>query len=85
MKKLSEEQQHLTCVQLASRWNISLRTLEHWRRDGKGPEYIKLGFGVTTKILYKRSVVEKFEAKSTVKTNRRRPHGKQGTSLPRMR
>ena len=37
------EQQHLTQMALADRWNISPRTLERWRWVGRGPQYLKVG------------------------------------------
>ena len=29
-------------VQLSSRWNLSPKTLQRWRSEGRGPKYLKL-------------------------------------------
>lgn len=29
--------------QLAAYWSISARTLQRWRLEGRGPDYVKLG------------------------------------------
>lgn len=34
--------QHLTQQLLAKRWNVSIRTLERWRTEGIGPNYLKI-------------------------------------------
>ena len=33
----------LTEIELAKRWGISPRTLQLWRREGKGPPFITIG------------------------------------------
>ena len=38
---------HINQRQLAERWDVSVRTLERWRSEGKGPPYLKLGRHVT--------------------------------------
>ena len=43
--------------QLASRWQISPRTLEQWRWLGKGPKFLKIG----ARVLYRNSDVTAFE------------------------
>jgi hypothetical protein len=52
--------QHLSQKALAGRWQVSPRTLEQWRWQGKGPRYLKLGGGVVYPLLE----VEAFEAAS---------------------
>ena len=47
----------LTQEQLAERWHMSPRTLEHWRWLGKGPKFLKIG----ARVLYDEDVVEDFE------------------------
>ena len=37
----------LTEADLASRWSMSPKTLQRWRRTGDGPHYLKLGKRVT--------------------------------------
>lgn len=44
--------------ELAGRWKISPRTLERWRRVGRGPTYLKLGF----RIVYGLTSIQAFEA-----------------------
>lgn len=34
---------YLTEGELAAHWNMSLRTLQRWRMQGKGPRFVKLG------------------------------------------
>jgi len=48
----------LTENQLAERWNISVKTLQDWRRKGTGIKYLKLGKAVR----YPVEIVEKYEA-----------------------
>jgi len=48
---------HLNQRQLASRWGVSVRTLERWRSHLQGPPFLKLGVHVT----YRLSDVEAFE------------------------
>lgn len=47
----------LTTNELAHRWNISYKTLSHWRCYGNGPEYHRLG----NRVNYRLEDVEKFE------------------------
>ncbi len=49
---------HLSQSELATRWRISMRTLERWRWLGEGPRYIKLG----GRVVYRLSDIEAFEA-----------------------
>jgi predicted site-specific integrase-resolvase len=44
-------------TQLARRWDISIRTLQQWRRMGIGPIYLKLG----NRVSYRREDVEQYE------------------------
>lgn len=34
---------HMNQRQLANRWCVSKATLERWRSEGIGPQYLKLG------------------------------------------
>lgn len=52
----------LTTEQLAQRWGMSPRTLEGWRSENKGPDYIKLGEGKRSAVFYRLTDVMKFEA-----------------------
>ena len=51
------EIRHLTQRELAERWRISEATLERWRSEGLGPNYLKLQGGV----LYRLVDVEAYE------------------------
>jgi hypothetical protein len=53
----------LTERELAERLGLSVRTLQSWRREGNGLNYLKIG----SAIRYPLSVVEQFEATSLVK------------------
>ena len=47
---------------------VSLSTLEAWRREGRGPEYIKAGpAGGRGRVIYLKSTVAKWLA-NTIKT-----------------
>lgn len=48
---------------LAVRWFCSRSRLQHWRSDGKGPRYLKIG----GRILYRLTDVQDFETASCVK------------------
>lgn len=48
----------LTETQLAERWNITIKTLQYWRKVGKGPHYLKIGKSVR----YPLELIEKYEA-----------------------
>ena len=50
---------HINQYQLSKRWNISARTLEHWRWERTGPTYIKLG----RRVVYSIADIEAFERK----------------------
>ena len=49
---------HLTQVQVADRWQMSVRTLERWRWLGQGPSFMKLG----GRVAYRLEDIETFEA-----------------------
>lgn len=40
---LTGEAGHLLESELARRWRVSRRTLQRWRREGLGPDYLRLG------------------------------------------
>jgi excisionase family DNA binding protein len=52
------EAHHLHQNHLARRWCMSPRTLERWRCEGKGPQYLKIG----GRILYRLEDIEAFES-----------------------
>jgi len=51
------EIRHLTQRELAERWRISEATLERWRSEGLGPNYLKL----QGRVLYRLVDVEAYE------------------------
>ena len=48
--------------QLAERWALSPSSLTRWRCEGKGPPYLKLGPAPSSRIMYRLSDVEAYEA-----------------------
>ncbi|OCC05161.1 hypothetical protein BA190_09610 [Labrys sp. WJW] len=55
--------QFLTPVQLSERWGgaVSVRTLERWRSENKGPAFVKLN----GTVIYRIAVIEAYEAANT--------------------
>ena len=49
--------ERLTEQQLATRWQMSVRTLQNWRWQGRGPRYLKIG----ARVLYPLEEVEAHE------------------------
>ncbi len=49
---------HMNQRQLANRWCVSEATLERWRSEGIGPQYLKLG----GRVMYREVDVEAYEA-----------------------
>jgi predicted site-specific integrase-resolvase len=49
---------HLTPRQLATRWQVSEKTLERWRHEGTGPAFLK----VVGRVLYPVQHIEAMEA-----------------------
>lgn len=48
----------LTKAELAERWKISVRVLEKWHKDGKGPRRIELG---ARRVFYKMADILSYE------------------------
>jgi len=48
---------HITQRELAIRWNKSEGTIERYRADGKGPQYLKIG----GRTMYRIEDIEAFE------------------------
>ena len=49
---------HLTQAEVARRWRMSQRTLERWRWQKIGPDYLKAG----GRVLYRLEDIEAYEA-----------------------
>ncbi|NCP82882.1 MAG: terminase [Comamonadaceae bacterium CG_4_9_14_0_8_um_filter_57_21] len=54
------ETKHINQRQLASRWDLSEASLERWRTEGIGPQFLKL----QGRVLYRLVDIEKFEEDS---------------------
>ena len=50
--------QHFNQVELSRRWRLSPRTLERWRFQGTGPQYLKIG----GRVVYRLEDIEAYEA-----------------------
>ena len=59
---------HLNQRQLADRWDVSEATLERWRSEGIGPDFLKL----QGRVLYRLEDVESFESVSLRKSTSER-------------
>ena len=53
------EIRHLNQKQLAERWQISEASLERWRSEKLGPDYLKLH----SRVLYRQQDIEAFESR----------------------
>ncbi len=43
--------------ELAQRWRIALKTLQRWRYQGYGPDFLRIG----TRVIYPLHAIEAFE------------------------
>ena len=50
--------EHINQVELSRRWRLSPRTLERWRYQSTGPQYLKVG----GRVVYRLSDIEAHEA-----------------------
>lgn len=50
---------------VAARYGITPETLSNWRREKKGPRWIKLGKGKRPRVMYRREDVLEFEQEQT--------------------
>lgn len=58
---------HFSVKQLSERWGLSTGTLDHWRRYGKGPLFMKIG----GHVLYRLSDIEAYEEASVRQETRK--------------
>lgn len=58
----------LTPADVAERLNISIPTLERWRRHGTGPAFVKLGPGLRSRVGYRSDDIEAYLAGRTVRS-----------------
>ena len=54
---------YLTTKELSQRWKLNHNTIEHWRTNGFGPHFIKIG----RKILYSLDSIIAFERENIAK------------------
>ncbi|RAA18997.1 DNA-binding protein [Ralstonia pseudosolanacearum] len=54
---LAAERVALTETELATRWGLSIKTLQRWRQDHMGPVFCKLG----SRVAYLISEIEAYE------------------------
>lgn len=52
---------------VAERYNISVGTLANWRREGKGPRFVRLGDGPRPRVMYRLPDVIEWEQKHVTK------------------
>lgn len=64
---MAEESEYMTVPELAQELKMSMTTLAVWRMKKKGPDYIKMGAGRASKILYLKKSVEEFKNQKTVR------------------
>lgn len=53
----------LTPQEVANRWRVDVKTLSNWRVKGRGPQFVKLGGGRNTRVLYRPEDIEAYELK----------------------
>ncbi len=64
---MQQEQYLLSTKHLSRRWNIAPRTLERWRAEGQGPQFIRIG----RHIRYRETDILDFEAEQMEASKRR--------------
>jgi DNA-binding transcriptional MerR regulator len=52
----------LTEAELAERWNLSIKTLQYWRRLGTGPDFVRLN---NKAIRYLPEVIDEYESNNS--------------------
>lgn len=55
---------------VAERYGMTPESLANWRRDGKGPRFIRLGTGKRPRVMYRMADILEWE-----KSNEQRKHG----------
>ena len=67
MPDQNQEHVYLVTEQLARRWQVSPRTLERWRYEGKGPAWTQIG----GRVLYSLALVKAYEAAGQIEPETR--------------
>ena len=58
---MNQENSLLSTKLLSRRWNIAPRTLERWRAEGRGPQFVRIG----RHVRYRLTDIIDFEVKNT--------------------
>ncbi|WP_335337306.1 helix-turn-helix domain-containing protein [Celeribacter marinus] len=58
---MNQEYSLLSTKLLSRRWNIAPRTLERWRAEGRGPQFVRIG----RHVRYRLTDIIDFEVKNT--------------------
>lgn len=61
------EEIHFNVYQLSKRWGLSTGTLDHWRRYGKGPRFLKIGGHVLYRLCDIKAYEEQQVRQTTIK------------------
>jgi hypothetical protein len=56
---MDQDQTLLSTKLLSRRWNIAPRTLERWRAEGRGPQFLRIG----RHVRYRQTDILAFEGK----------------------
>lgn len=57
----------LTPEQLADQWELSEQTLAHWRSEGRGPKFVRLGRSIRYHVDDLKAYIEANQHSETVK------------------
>ena len=57
---MDHDQTLLSTKLLSRRWNIAPRTLERWRAEGRGPQFVRIG----RHVRYRQADIIDFETKN---------------------
>lgn len=60
------EDRMLTTAELAEILQVRVNTLEHWRSQGRGPEFVRVG----RRVRYTRAAVDKWIGQETSRNDR---------------
>jgi hypothetical protein len=64
-KSRLKDDEVLTTQELAKRWKLTPECLEQWRRQGKGPPFIRLTDGERSPVVYKVIDIIEYEKERT--------------------
>lgn len=57
---------YMSPAEVAQHMGVSIYTLKGWRREAKGPEYVKFGDGPNATVRYPRERLRQYLASNTV-------------------